>query len=97
MTRAAGELAAAIESMEGPTQKVLASTESIDECALAVALNDDYHQGLAQDVQDHVVRIYKACNFSGFGRTAYWQGDHHVDEDGRTGSRYDRPLRPFGN
>jgi chemotaxis protein CheZ len=26
-------------------------------------LDDDYHHGLAQDVQDHVVRIYEACNF----------------------------------
>jgi chemotaxis protein CheZ len=26
-------------------------------------LSNDYHHGLAQDVQDHVVRIYEACNF----------------------------------
>ena len=42
-----------------------ASAEAVDDCAraLASALNDDYHHGLAQDVQDHVVRIYEACNF----------------------------------
>jgi chemotaxis protein CheZ len=65
MARAAGELAAAVESMETATQKVLTSAEAIDECgrALVSALTDDYHQGLAQDIQDHVVRVYEACNF----------------------------------
>ena len=65
MARAAGELGAAVESMETATQKILASAEAVDDCAraLASALNDDYHHGLAQDVQDHVVRIYEACNF----------------------------------
>ena len=65
MTRAAGELNAAVDSMETATQKILASAEIIDDCAraLASALDDDYHLGLAQDVQDHVVRIYEACNF----------------------------------
>ena len=65
MARAAGELAAAVESMETATQKVLASVESVDDCArvLVSALTDDYHHGLAQDIQDHVVRVYEACNF----------------------------------
>jgi len=64
MARAAGELAAAVECMEIATQKVLASAETIDDCgrALVSVLTDDYHHGLAQDVQDHVVRIYEACN-----------------------------------
>ncbi|HET9174945.1 MAG TPA: protein phosphatase CheZ, partial [Pseudolabrys sp.] len=65
MARAAGDLGAAIEGMEGATQKILASAEAIDDRAraLASALRNDYHHGLAQDVQDHVVRIYEACNF----------------------------------
>jgi chemotaxis protein CheZ len=65
MTRAAGDLGAAIEGMETATQKILASAEAIDDCAraLASALSNDYHHGLTQDVQDHVVRIYEACNF----------------------------------
>jgi chemotaxis protein CheZ len=65
MTRAAGELGAAIKGMETATQKILASAEVIDDSAraLASALSNDYHHGLAQDVQDHVVRIYEACNF----------------------------------
>jgi chemotaxis protein CheZ len=65
MARVASELGAAVESMESATQKIFASAEAVDDCAraLASALNDDYHHGLAQDVQDHVVRIYEACNF----------------------------------
>jgi len=65
MTRAAGELGAAVGGMETATQKILASAEVIDDCARALvsALSDDYHHGLAEDVQDHVVRIYEACNF----------------------------------
>ncbi|HXZ21182.1 MAG TPA: protein phosphatase CheZ [Pseudolabrys sp.] len=65
MARAAGELSAAVEGMETATQKILASVEVIDDCARALAsvLTDDYHHGLAQDVQDHVVRVYEACNF----------------------------------
>jgi chemotaxis protein CheZ len=65
MARAAGELGAAVESMETATQNILASAEVIDDCAraLASALSDGYQRGLAQDVQDHVVRIHEACNF----------------------------------
>src|SRR5262245_19806594 len=65
MSRAAGELGTAIEGMETAAQKILASAEAIDDCgrALASALSNDSHHGLAQDVQDHVVHIYEACNF----------------------------------
>jgi chemotaxis protein CheZ len=67
MTRAAGELGAAVGGMETATQKILASAEVIDDCAqaLAAALSNSngYHHGLAEDMQDHVVRIYEACNF----------------------------------
>ena len=65
MTRAAGELGAAIDGMEKATQKILKSTEVIDESArtLAAALKTDYERGLAQDIQDQVVQIYEACNF----------------------------------
>jgi chemotaxis protein CheZ len=31
--------------------------------ALAAAPKTDYERGLAQDIQDHVVKIYEACNF----------------------------------
>jgi len=65
MARAAGELGAAVEGMETATVGILKSIEVIDESAkaLTATLKDDYKRGLAQDIQDHVVKIYEACNF----------------------------------
>ena len=65
MARAAGELGAAINAMEKATQKILRATETIDDRAktLAAAIKNDYEQGLAQDIQEHVVEVYEACNF----------------------------------
>ena len=65
MAHAAGKLGAAVEGMEKATEKILKSTEVIDESAraLAATLKDDYKRGLAQEIQDHVVKIYEACNF----------------------------------
>ncbi|MGH6727737.1 MAG: protein phosphatase CheZ [Pseudolabrys sp.] len=65
MAHAAGKLGAAVEGMEKATVKILKSTELIDESAraLAAAPKTDYERGLAQDIQDHVVKIYEACNF----------------------------------
>ncbi|HZL39340.1 MAG TPA: protein phosphatase CheZ [Pseudolabrys sp.] len=69
MTRAAGELGAAVEGMEKATVKILKSTEVIDESAraLTAALKTDFERGLCQDIQDHVVHIYEACNFQDLG------------------------------
>ena len=65
MTLAAGELGAAVESMETATQKILKSTEGVDDNAraLGAALTNDYERSLAQDIQEQVVHIYEACNF----------------------------------
>ena len=65
MAYAAGKLGAAVEGMEKATEKILKSTEVIDESAraLAATLKDDYKRGLAQEIQEHVVKIYEACNF----------------------------------
>ncbi len=65
MTRAAGELGAAVEAMEKATDTILQSAEMIDDCAkaLAFAHMTDYERSLAQDIQEHVVRLYEACNF----------------------------------
>ena len=65
MTRAAGELGAAVDAMEKSTHKILQSAEIIDDCAkaLAAAQKTDFETGLTQDIQDHLVRIYEACNF----------------------------------
>ncbi|HXX25728.1 MAG TPA: protein phosphatase CheZ [Pseudolabrys sp.] len=65
MPRSAGELGAAIAGMEKATQKILEEAEAIDERArtLSSTLKTDYERGLAQDIQDHTVRVYEACNF----------------------------------
>jgi chemotaxis protein CheZ len=65
MTRAAAELGAAVDGMETATQKILKSAESADDGAraLAASLKTDYERGLAQDIQDHILHIFEACNF----------------------------------
>ena len=65
MARAAGELGAAVEAMEKATDKILKSAETIDDCAkaLAIAHKSDYERGLTQDIQEHVTKLYEACNF----------------------------------
>jgi chemotaxis protein CheZ len=65
MARAAGELGAAVDSMDQATQTILKSAESVDDNAraLAAALKTDYERSLAQDIQERVVQIYEACNF----------------------------------
>ena len=65
MAHAAGKLGAAVQGMEKATEKILKSAEVIDDCAraLTATLKDDYKRGLAQEIQDHVVRIYEASNF----------------------------------
>ncbi len=65
MARAAGELGAAIEAMEKATDRILKSGEAVEDTAkaLSATLTNDYQRGLAQDIQDHVVEIYEACNF----------------------------------
>jgi chemotaxis protein CheZ len=65
MKRAAGELGAAVEGMEKAVQTILQSAEVIDEYAkaLAVAHSNGHERKLAENVQDHLTRIYEACNF----------------------------------
>jgi chemotaxis protein CheZ len=65
MTRAAGELGAAVDAMEKATQKILQATEIIDDSAksLGSALKHDHERGLAQDILENAVKVYEACNF----------------------------------
>jgi chemotaxis protein CheZ len=65
MTRAAGELGAAVDGMEKATHKILQAAEAIDDNARALgsALKSEFERGLAQDIQDHTMAIYEACNF----------------------------------
>lgn len=65
MPRIAHELNAVVEGTERATQKILAAAEEIDAAAnnLSAALNGRIEQGLAQDIQDLVIKIFEACNF----------------------------------
>jgi chemotaxis protein CheZ len=65
MTRIAYELTEVVASTEQATQKILGAAEEIDQVAknLSAALGSKYEQGLVQDIQDVVIRIFEACNF----------------------------------
>lgn len=65
MVRAADELRASVDGMDYATQKILKSSEVIDDSARALAATqkNDYEHGLVQEIQDQVVMIYEACNF----------------------------------
>jgi chemotaxis protein CheZ len=63
--RVGRELDAVIAGTEQATQNILKSAEDIDQIAntLSAMLKGEYAQGLAQDIRDHVVRVFEACNF----------------------------------
>lgn len=65
LTRIAHELNAVVSGTDEATQKILAAAEEIDQDAnnLSAALKGKLEQGLAQDIRDHVIRIFEACNF----------------------------------
>lgn len=65
LVRAGAELSAAIAAMRGATDTILGTAEAADDNArtLAASLNDDFKRGLAQDIQEQIVKIYEACNF----------------------------------
>jgi chemotaxis protein CheZ len=63
--RASRELAAIAGGTEQATQSILHSAEEIAQAAdmLSSSIMRDHERGLAQDIQDRVVRIFEACNF----------------------------------
>jgi chemotaxis protein CheZ len=65
LQRARDELAAIVANTDKAAQSVLESVEQIDDAAktLTAALSNQHNQGLAQDIQDQVTRIYEACHF----------------------------------
>src|SRR3954451_18253607 len=65
MSRVTGELGAVVGGTEHATQIILEAAEEIDQNAsnLAAYLKSETQQGLAQDIQDRVVKIFEACNF----------------------------------
>jgi chemotaxis protein CheZ len=65
LKRASEELGATIDGMEHATETILKAAEVIDESAKALVaiLKNDYEKGLAQEIQEQIVRVYEACNF----------------------------------
>jgi chemotaxis protein CheZ len=63
--RARRELDAVVDGTERATQQILDAAEVIEEAAnsLAASVKHEQEQALAQDIQDHVLRIFEACNF----------------------------------
>ena len=63
--RAARELDAIAENAERATQQILDAAEEIEDAAstLAASVKRKQAQALAQDIHDHVIRIFEACNF----------------------------------
>ena len=59
------ELDAVAESAEHATKQILNAAEEIEDAAntLSACLKQQQEQALAQDIQDHVIRIFEACNF----------------------------------
>jgi chemotaxis protein CheZ len=59
------ELDAVVGSAEQAIQGILAAAEEIDEAAntLSAVLKHDQNRALAQDIREHIVRIFEACNF----------------------------------
>jgi chemotaxis protein CheZ len=63
--RAARELDAIAANAERATQQILDAAEEIEDAAstLAASSKRKQAQALAQDIHDHVIRIFEACNF----------------------------------
>jgi chemotaxis protein CheZ len=65
MARAAGELGAIVGGTETATQSILTAAEEIDQSAntLSAVVKSEQERGLAQDIQERVIKIFEACNF----------------------------------
>src|SRR5215204_4686137 len=63
--RATRELEAVTEGAERATQKIINAAEDIEDVAntLSARLKGGQEQALAQDILDHVIQIFEACNF----------------------------------
>jgi chemotaxis protein CheZ len=65
MSRVTHELDAIVGGTEQATETILAAAEFIDQTAntLGAGLKSERDQALTSDIQDHVIRIFEACNF----------------------------------
>lgn len=63
-SRATDELDAVVSDTETATETILASAEEIDQIIATLSSRISGHdQTLASEIQDHVIRIFEACNF----------------------------------
>ena len=64
-SRMTDELSAVVDGTENATEAILSAAENIEQLAsnLAAAITDESMNNMACDVQDHVVKIFEACNF----------------------------------
>jgi chemotaxis protein CheZ len=65
MARVTHELDAVVDGTEQATQQILAAAEFIDQSAntLCASVRSEQDRMLAADIQEHVLRIFEACNF----------------------------------
>ena len=65
MSRVADELDAIVFGTENATETILTSAEDIDQHAatLIASLKKGTNQGLVDDIQQDVIKIFEACNF----------------------------------
>ena len=65
MLRVTDQLDAVVNGTQGATEQILSSAEFIDQAAnsLAAAMKGEHDRALANDIQEHVVQIFEACNF----------------------------------
>jgi chemotaxis protein CheZ len=67
--RATRELDAVAAGAEHATRQILDAAEAIEDAAgaLAASVKRKQAQGLTQDIQEQVIRIFEACNFQDLG------------------------------
>jgi chemotaxis protein CheZ len=65
MAKVNGELGAVVGGTEQATQQILEAAESIDQAAAALSrvTSPDQQKILSEEIQEHVVSIFEACNF----------------------------------
>jgi chemotaxis protein CheZ len=65
MARVTNQLDAVVNGTQGATEQILTAAEFIDQGAnsLAAAMKDEHDRAIANDIQEHVIQIFEACNF----------------------------------
>jgi chemotaxis protein CheZ len=65
MASVTNQLDAVVNGTQGATEQILTAAEFIDQGAnsLAAAMKDEHDRAIANDIQEHVIQIFEACNF----------------------------------